>query len=137
MGEMFPSDKEGRGLKRVEEFQYQDDFGDLRFKYIVINKLDGRVKLFFFELLILYFLPMILSLFPILRGSFLVEYWAWSLLISFVIVLVNRHYKIGKVFNILLFLIFYFTISILSIFLLVFSSFFYLITSFVTLFFKF
>ncbi|AEE14021.1 hypothetical protein Thena_0375 [Thermodesulfobium narugense DSM 14796] len=136
MNDIYPSKKDDSNLKEVEDFQYEDEYGRLKFKYIVVNRLNGRIKLFFFELLILFFLPLVLSMLLIIKGNFLIVFWAWSILTSFVIFLANKYYKISKFFTIALFSIFYFTISLFSIFYLVFSSFFYLITSLITLFFK-
>ncbi|HEM55772.1 MAG: hypothetical protein C0177_05040 [Fervidicoccus fontis] len=136
MNDIYLSKKKDNELKEVEEYQYQDEFSRLKFKYIVVNKFDGRIKLFLIQLLILYILPLVLSMLSIIKGNFLVVFWTWALLTSFVIFLANKYYKVSRFFTIALFSIFYFTISLFSIFYLVFSSFFYLITSFITLFFR-
>jgi len=137
VNDIYPSDKEDKELKKIEEFQYQDDYGRFKFRYIVVNQLNGKIKLFIIELLTLYFMPLILNLFSIIKSGFLPAIWAWSLVMSLLIFSYNKYYKINKFFTIALFSIYYFTISVFSIFYLIFSSFFYIIASFISLFFKF
>lgn len=137
MSDIYPSNKDDNKLKKIEEFQYQDEYGRFNFRYVVVNQLNGKIKLFIIELLILYFMSLILSMFSIIKSGFLPAIWAWSLAVSLVIFLYNKYCKINKFFTIALFSIYYFTISIFSIFYLIFSSFFYIISTFASLFFKF
>jgi hypothetical protein len=137
MNDIYPFDKDDNKLKKTEEFQYQDDYGRFKFRYVVVSQLNGKIKLFIFELLILYFMPLVLSLFSIIKSGFLPAIWSWSLVISLVIFLYNKYSKINKFFTIALFAIYYLSISIFSIFYLIFSSFFYIVSSFVALFLRF